>query len=130
MKCYVQTVGRTEGQSGTNQYAPINFEVGGIKQIFAKDRPHLTSTLPYFYWPIYGYSTCYAIGTPQMTSQQSRSTLFSVALIELAKSSPFTSLILFSHFFFCLPLLLFPSTVPSRIAIALNQVFLRWDQTA
>ena len=38
--------------------------------------------------------------------------LFSAALVELAKSIPVHSLILSSHLFFCLPLFLFPSTVP------------------
>ena len=41
--------------------------------------------------------------------------LFSAALIELAKSIPIRSLILSSHLFFCLPLFLFPFTVPCRI---------------
>ena len=44
--------------------------------------------------------------------------LFSAALIELAKSFPVHSLILSSHLFFCLPLFLFPFTVPCRIVIA------------
>ena len=44
--------------------------------------------------------------------------LFSAALVELAKSIPDHSLILFSHLFFCLPLLLFPFTVPCRIVFA------------
>ena len=38
--------------------------------------------------------------------------LFSAALVELAKSIPVHSLILSSHLFFCLPLFLFPFTVP------------------
>ena len=37
--------------------------------------------------------------------------LFSAALDDLAKSSPVHSLILFSHLFYCLPLLLFPFTI-------------------
>ena len=37
---------------------------------------------------------------------------FSAALVELAKSIPVHSLILSSHLFFCLPLFLFPFTVP------------------
>ena len=40
--------------------------------------------------------------------------LFSAALVELAKSTPDH----LSHLFFCLPLLLFPFTVPSRIVFA------------
>ena len=42
--------------------------------------------------------------------------LFSAALVRLAKSIPVHSLILFSHLFFCLPLFLFPFTVPCRTA--------------
>ena len=44
--------------------------------------------------------------------------LFSAALVELAKSIPVHSLILSSHIFFCLPLFLFPFTVPCRIVFA------------
>ena len=44
--------------------------------------------------------------------------LFSATLVELVKSIPVYSLILSSHYFFCLPLLLFPFTVPSRIVFA------------
>ena len=43
--------------------------------------------------------------------------LSSAALVELAKSIPVYSLIL-SSLFFCLPLLLFPFTVPCRIVFA------------
>ena len=44
--------------------------------------------------------------------------LFSTALVGLAKSIPVHSLILSSHLFFCLPLILFPFTVPCRIVFA------------
>ena len=44
--------------------------------------------------------------------------LSSAVLVELAKFTPVHSLILFSHLFFCLPLLLFPCTVPCRIVFA------------
>ena len=44
--------------------------------------------------------------------------LFSAALVELAKSIPVHSLVLSSHLFFCLPLFLFPFTVPCRIVFA------------
>ena len=44
--------------------------------------------------------------------------LFSAALVELAKSIPVHCLILSSHLFFCLPLFLFPFTVPCRIVFA------------
>ena len=44
--------------------------------------------------------------------------LFSAALVELAMSIPVHSLILSSHLFFCLPLFLFPFTVPCRIVFA------------
>ena len=43
---------------------------------------------------------------------------FSAALVELAKSIPVHSLIMSSHLFFCLPLFLFPLTVPCRIIFA------------
>ena len=43
--------------------------------------------------------------------------LFSAALVELAKPIPVHSLILSSHFF-CLPIFLFPFTVPCRIVFA------------
>ena len=46
------------------------------------------------------------------------SDLFSAALVELAKSIPVHSLILSSHLFFCLPLFLFPFTVPCTIVFA------------
>ena len=41
--------------------------------------------------------------------------LFSAVLAELGKSIPVHSLILSSHLFFCLPLFLFPFTVPCRL---------------
>ena len=44
--------------------------------------------------------------------------LLSAALVELAKSIPVHSLILSPHLFFCLPLFLFPFTVPCRIVFA------------
>ena len=55
-----------------------------------------------------------------MNSQQSffHLDLFSAALAELVKSIPVHSLILSSHLFFCLPLFLFPFTVPCKIVFA------------
>ena len=44
--------------------------------------------------------------------------LFSAALVELAKFIPVHALILSSYLFFCLPLFLFPFTVPCRIVFA------------
>ena len=52
--------------------------------------------------------------------------LFSAALIELAKSIPVHSLILSSHLFFCLPLFLFPFTVPCRIVFAKPEDLETW----
>ena len=52
--------------------------------------------------------------------------LFSAALVELAKSIPVHSLILSSHLFFCLPLLLFPFTVPCRIVFAKPEDLETW----
>ena len=52
--------------------------------------------------------------------------LFSAALVELAKSIPVHTLILSSHLFFCLPLFLFPLTVPCRIVIAKPEDLEKW----
>ena len=52
--------------------------------------------------------------------------LFSAALVELAKSIPVQSLILSSHLFFCLPLFLFPFTVPCRIVFAKPEDLETW----
>ena len=51
--------------------------------------------------------------------------LFSAALVELTNSILVHSLILSSHFFFCLPLL-FPFTVPCRIVLANQEDFEMW----
>ena len=52
--------------------------------------------------------------------------LFSAALVELAKSIPVHSLILSSHLFFCLPLSLFPFTVPCRIVFVKPEYIETW----
>ena len=52
--------------------------------------------------------------------------LFSAALVELAKSIPVHSVILSSHIFFCLPLFLFPFTVPCRIVFARPEDLETW----
>ena len=52
--------------------------------------------------------------------------LFSATIVELAKSIPVHSLILFSHFFFGLPLFLFPFTVPCRIVFAKPEDLETW----
>ena len=52
--------------------------------------------------------------------------LFSAALVELAKSIPVHSLILSSHLFFCLPLFLFPFTVPCSIVFAKPEDLETW----
>ena len=52
--------------------------------------------------------------------------LFSAALVELAKSIPVHSLILSSHRYFCLPLFLFPFTVPCRIVFAKPEDLETW----
>ena len=52
--------------------------------------------------------------------------LFSAALTELAKSIPVQSLIMSSHLFFCLPLFLFPFTVPCRIVFAKPKYLETW----
>ena len=52
--------------------------------------------------------------------------LFSAALVEQAKSIPVHSLILSSHLFFCLPLFLFPFTMPCRIVFAKPEDLETW----
>ena len=52
--------------------------------------------------------------------------LFSAALVELAKSIPVHSLIWSSHLFFCLPLFLFPFSVPCRIVFAKPEDLETW----
>ena len=52
--------------------------------------------------------------------------LFSAVLAELAKSIPVYSLILSFHLFFCLPLFLFPFTVPCRIVFARPEDLETW----
>ena len=52
--------------------------------------------------------------------------LFSAALVELAKSIPVHSLILSSHLFFCLPLFLYPFTVPLRGCVAKQEDLETW----
>ena len=52
--------------------------------------------------------------------------LFSAALVELAKSIPVHSLILSSHLFFCLPLFLFPFSVPCMIVFAKPEDLETW----
>ena len=52
--------------------------------------------------------------------------LFSAALVELTKSIPVHSLILSSHLFFCLPLFLFPFTVPCRVVFAKPEDLETW----
>ena len=52
--------------------------------------------------------------------------LFSAALVELAKSIPGHSLILSSDLFLCLPLLLFPFTLPCRIVFAKPEDLEMW----
>ena len=52
--------------------------------------------------------------------------LFSAALVELAKSIPVHSLILSFHLFFCLPLFLFPFTVPCGIVFAKPEDLETW----
>ena len=53
--------------------------------------------------------------------------LFSATLVELAKSNPVHSLILSFHLFFCLPLFLFPFTVPCRIVFAKPEDLKTWS---
>ena len=52
--------------------------------------------------------------------------LFAAALVELEKSIPVHSLILSSNLFFCLPIFLFPFTVPCRIVFAKPEDLETW----
>ena len=52
--------------------------------------------------------------------------LFSAALVKLAKSIPAHSLTLSCHLSFCLPLLLFPFTVPFRTVFATSEDLETW----
>ena len=54
--------------------------------------------------------------------------LFPAAQTELAKSIPVHSLIMSSHLFFYLPLLLFPFTVPCRIVFAKPEDHEMWPK--
>ena len=56
--------------------------------------------------------------TLQAELEQLETVLFPAAQVELAKSIPVYSLILSSHLFFCLLILLFPFTVLFRIVFA------------
>ena len=53
--------------------------------------------------------------------------LFSAALVELVKPIPVHPLILSSPLFFCLPLFLFPFTVPCRIVFAKPEDLETWS---
>ena len=64
--------------------------------------------------------------TDEFATIPSHLVLFSAALVELAKSIPVHSLILSTHLFFCLPLFLFPFTVPCRIVFAKSEDLETW----
>ena len=55
--------------------------------------------------------------------------MFSAALLEVTKSIPVHSLILSSHLFFCLPLILFPFIVLCRIVFAKPEDLEMWPNT-
>ena len=90
------------------------------------------------YWILYPYTHFCSILFYPITLKGRRGTtdefatipfhldLFSAALVELAKSIPVHSLILSSHLFFCLPLFLFPFTVPWRIVFAKPEDLETW----
>ena len=65
--------------------------------------------------------------TDEFTTIPFHPVLFSAALFELANSIPVHTLILFSHLFFCLPLFLFPFTVPCRIVFAKPENLETWQ---
>ena len=64
--------------------------------------------------------------TDEFTTIPFHLVLFSAALVELAKCIPVHSLILSSHLFFCLPLFLFPFTVPCNIVFAKPEDLETW----
>ena len=64
--------------------------------------------------------------TDEFATILSHLVLFSAVLVELAKSIPVHSLILSSHLFLCLPLFLFPFTVPCRIVLARPEDLETW----
>ena len=68
--------------------------------------------------------TSEVVGAPQMTLQQYLSTLPCLPLP--SNPNPVHSLMLSSHLFFCLPLLLAPFTVPCRIVFAMPEDLEMW----
>ena len=90
--------------------------------------PHLTveesTSIPFPFYPI-------TLGGRRGTTDEFATIpfhldLFSAALVKLAKSIPVHSLILTSHLFFCLPLFLFPFTVPCRFVFAKPEDLETW----
>ena len=72
--------------------------------------------------------TLEVVGAPQMTLQQYLSILPCLPLpSESPNPIPIHSLMLSSHLFFCLPLLLAPFTVPCRIVFAMPEDLEMWS---
>ena len=92
-------------------------EIGAIPKVKIGDKTlFLSRSVQFLFYPI-------TLGgrrgtTDELATIPFHLDLFSAALVELAKSIPVHSLILSSHLFFCLPLFLFPFTVPCRIVFA------------
>lgn len=61
---------------------------------------------------------CHWGNTVDLTTNSLHLSLFSTALLESPNPMPVHSLMLSSHLFFCLPLLLHPRTVPCKIVFA------------
>ena len=106
---------------GRTLYSDYN-NTGGLKFWFTVK--HNTSCLSILFYPI-------TLEGRRGTTDEFATTpfhldLFSAALVELAKSIPVHSLILSSHLFFCLPLFLFPFTVPCRIVFAKPEDLETW----
>ena len=59
--------------------------------------------------------------TDDISSMRLHPTLSSTALTDSQNSSPVQSLMLSSHLFLCLPLLLVPLTVPCRVVLAMPE---------
>ena len=67
--------------------------------------------------PFHNHGGCWGT-TDDFTSSFLHFSLFSSALWDLANSRPVHSLMLSSHFFFCLPPLPLPFTVPCKMVLA------------